>query len=170
MFAEMTGLTLSSILTTQLDKVILSKMLSLEKFGYYTLACVVANGLNMIIVPIFNAIFPRYSELATLRDDNALKQLYHTSTQLMALLILPVAMTLVFFSYEILLVWTGNSLTAQNTSPIVSILIIGTALNGLMVLPYVVHFNVLVTVVTRDDPRQLRVVEAFVIIILTNYY
>lgn len=134
--AGMSGISILAVILTQLDKVILSKMLSLETFGYYTLACVVTGGLSIITTSITNAIFPRFSALAILCDDNALKQLYHTSTQLMVILVLPVAMTAVFFSYEILLVWTGSSIIAQNTSPLLSIIIIGTALNVLMYLPY----------------------------------
>ena len=37
----------------QLDKVILSKILSLEMFGYYTLASMVAMSLGRLALPIF---------------------------------------------------------------------------------------------------------------------
>jgi O-antigen/teichoic acid export membrane protein len=54
----------------------------------------------------------------------------------MAVLILPVASIVMLFSYDILLLWTGNVEAARNAAPIASILVIGTALNGLMNLPY----------------------------------
>jgi len=54
----------------------------------------------------------------------------------MSVMILPAAIVVSFFSSEILLLWTGDPVTVANTHSIVSLLIIGTALNGLMNLPY----------------------------------
>lgn len=132
----MSGITLSALILTQLDKVILSKLLSLEMFGYYALAGVIGNGLNGLIGPIFNAVFPRFSVLVAARDENGLRNLYHSGTQLMAALTIPVAAVLALFPFDVLLLWTGSTETAQNASPIVSLLVVGTALNGLMNLPY----------------------------------
>jgi O-antigen/teichoic acid export membrane protein len=135
--AGMSGITLSALILTQLDKVILSKLLSLEMFGYYTLAGVVSTGLSgLLIGPIFSALFPRFSALVAVGDRETLKGLYHRGTQLMATLILPVAAMLALFSEDILSLWTGNANAVLYASPIVSLLVIGTALNGLMNLPY----------------------------------
>jgi O-antigen/teichoic acid export membrane protein len=134
--AGMGGLGLSGIILTQLDKVILSKLLSLEMFGYYTLAGVLGRCPYVLITPVFNAFFPRFSALVAMGDEGALKRLYHRGSQLMATLVIPVAAVVSLFSYELLLLWTGNVETAHNAAPIASVLVIGTALNGLMNLPY----------------------------------
>lgn len=133
--AGMSGITILATILTQLDKIILSKMLSLEMFGYYTLAGVVATALYRLVGPVFSAVYPRLTQLASLGDPEELKRLYHRSCQFVAVLILPVSAVLVFFSYEILMLWTQNSVTVENTYRLVSILILGTALNGLMHLP-----------------------------------
>ena len=132
----MSGITVSALVLTQLDKLILSKLLTLEMFGYYMLASVIGNGLNVFIGPIFNAVFPRFSVLVAARDEKGLRDLYHSGTQLMAALTLPVAAVLVLFPADVLLLWTGNAETARIAAPIASVLVIGTALNGLMNLPY----------------------------------
>jgi O-antigen/teichoic acid export membrane protein len=134
--AGLTGISVSAIILTQADKIILSKILPLEMFGYYTLATVVANTLYGFIGPVFSAMFPRFSQLVSLNDQDTLKELYHKACQFMSVMILPAAIVVSFFSSEILLLWTGDSLIVSNTHRIVSILIIGTALNGLMNLPY----------------------------------
>ena len=54
----------------------------------------------------------------------------------MAVLILPVAVVIALFSHEILFIWTQNQETADKTYLLVSIMICGTALNGLLNLPY----------------------------------
>jgi O-antigen/teichoic acid export membrane protein len=134
--AGMSGITVFATILTQLDKAILSKILSLEMFGYYSLASIVAMSLSRLFTPIFVSIYPRFTQLVAINDQHGLKQLYHTSCQFMSVLILPVAFVIALFSYEIILLWTQNPETAKRTHLLVSILICGTAINGLMNLPY----------------------------------
>ncbi len=134
--AGMSGITVLSLILTQLDKVLLSRLLTLKFFGYYTLAGIIANSLLTLVGPIFNTLFPQFSALVTVGDEAALKRLYHRSAQLLAVLILPAAAILFFFSFDILQIWTSNVETAYNTAPLVSLLVIGTALNGIQNVPY----------------------------------
>jgi O-antigen/teichoic acid export membrane protein len=134
--AGMTGLTVSAVLLTQLDKWILVQILSLENFGYFSLAVTFANALYLVITPIFSAVYPRFSVLIAKGDQASLSQLYHLVTQAMAVAVVPVAATLSLFSYDILLLWTRSETVANASSLIASILVIGTALNGLMNLPF----------------------------------
>ncbi|MHB8846037.1 MAG: oligosaccharide flippase family protein [Nitrospirota bacterium] len=135
--AGMSGISISAIILMQLDKLILSKLLSLETFGYYVLAgtaCSVVPA--MLVGPIFNALFPRFSSLIAVNDEIELTRLYHQGTQLMAVIVLPVTFMLAFYSYDILFLWTGSATAAREASPIISILILGMALNAFMTLPY----------------------------------
>lgn len=132
----MSGITITALVLTQLDKLFLARLVSLEDFGYYVLGGTVSAGLYLIITPIFHAIFPRFSALVEAGDTANLRHLYHAGSQLMAALILPTAALLALFPYEILLAWTGDARAASSVAPIVRPLVIGTALNGLMNLPY----------------------------------
>lgn len=134
--AGMAGITALAVLLTQLDKVIVSKLLSLETFGYYTLAGQVATCMSTIASPVFTAMFPRFSQLVMLEDEQALSALYHRACQLVSVLVLPVAAVLVVFSREVLLLWTHNEMVAEKAHLLVSLLVGGSALNGLMSMPY----------------------------------
>jgi len=134
--AGLSGISVFAVILTQLDKVILSKMLSLEMFGYYMLASTVAMSLTRIFTPVFLSIYPRFTQLVSANNHDELKRLYHKSCQFIAVLVLPVAIVIAFFSYEVILLWTQNPITAERTHLLVSILICGTALNGLMNPPY----------------------------------
>ena len=134
--AGMTGITVLVTILTQLDKVILSKMLPLEIFGYYTLAGVVAMTLYRLIGPVFSAIYPRFTQLVSLGDQHGLKELYHTICQFISVLIFPVGFIIAFFSYDLLLIWTQNQLITENTYLLVSILTCAMVLSGLMYIPY----------------------------------
>ncbi len=132
----MSGITLAGLILTQTDKIILSKLLSLDLFGYYMVASTFANCVIIISSPVFNAAFPRFTTLVAIGDERTLKQLYHRIAQVLAVLTLAPAAVVMLFSLDILSVWSGNIETARHTAPLLSILVAGTALNGLMHLPY----------------------------------
>jgi len=137
--AGVTGISALTTILTQLDKIILSKMLSLEFFGYYALAFSIANILNQLSAPISTVFFPAFSKIVSSGNMNELSALYHKSCQFMALCILPAAATLALFSEEILTLWLKNPATVSHTHAILSLLIIGTAINALVTMPYVLQ-------------------------------
>ncbi len=135
------GTTILGIILTQVDKIILSKMLSLEMFGYYALASIIALSPLRVSVSLFASIYPRFTQLVSLNAEEGLKQLYHKGCQFMAVLILPASIVVALYSYEIILLWTQNPITAQKSHVLVSILICGTALNALMYLPHALQLS-----------------------------
>ncbi|MEI7868324.1 MAG: oligosaccharide flippase family protein [Candidatus Methylumidiphilus sp.] len=132
----MMATTLLVLLLMQVDKIILSRVLSLEMFGYYTLAGTVAQSLALLITPVTQAYYPRFTELATQGDIAGLIALHHQSAQLICVLVVPVALMLMFFGENILQLWTGNAVLAQDVAPILALLTLGTLLNGFMHIPY----------------------------------
>jgi O-antigen/teichoic acid export membrane protein len=124
-----------------MDKIILSKMLSLEMFGYYALASLIAMSPMRLSLPVFSSIYPRFSQLVSLNEQESLRQLYHKGCQFMAVLILPASIVVALYSYEFILLWTQNPITAENSHLLVSILICGTALNTLMDLPHALQWS-----------------------------
>ena len=132
----MSGISLLGVILTQMDKIILSKLLPLEMFGYYTLASMVALSLVRLSTPIFISIYPRFTQLVSANKLDELIRLYHKSSQIIAVLTLPVAIVTALFSYEIIFLWTQNPVTAEKAHILVSILISGTACYSLMYPPY----------------------------------
>lgn len=132
----MSGIALSGLVFTQLDKVILSKMLGLEEFGQYMLATVVVSGLYALIMPTFNVVYPRMSTLVATGETAKLTDLYRLGTRMFATVIFPVAMLLAVFSEDLVRVWTGDPGIASSVAPVISLLVIGSALNGVMFFPY----------------------------------
>ncbi len=130
------GISVTTIILTQLDKVILSKMVTLEMFGYYTLAVTVSSSLNRAQYAINGALFPRFSQLVKLGDQQGLRQLYHRACQLVSVLTLPLAVMVALFSPEILILWTKNPLIVQHTDILVGLLVVGTGLNSMLAMPY----------------------------------
>ena len=168
--AGMAGISILSTLLTQLDKIILSKMLPLEIFGYYTLAGVVAMSLYRLVSPVFSAIYPRFTQLVSRGDQDGLRQLYHKSSQFLSVLIFPVTLVVAMFSYDILLIWTQNPTTAEKAHLLVTVLICGTALHGLMHIPYALQLASGWTQLTFFTNLVAVLVLVPVIIYLANQY
>lgn len=139
--AGIAGISLTTILLTQVDKIILSKMLSLEQFGYYTISCTLGFMIYQIASPLTQSYFPKFSNLISLNKTDELKNLYHQGCQMISVLVLPATFILVFFSKELIFIWTKNLTTAENTWMITAIYALGTGLNGLMNIPYVLTLS-----------------------------
>lgn len=121
---------------SQFDRLALASLRPLEDLGYYTLALSAASGLGRMVQPMFNALYPRFSRLIARHEDATLRELYHLSSQYLAVVIAAVAMVLIVFSREVLFLWTGDAHLADKVALPLSILVAGSALNGLMNIPY----------------------------------
>lgn len=132
----LTAVSLTGILLTQLDSIILSKILLLNDFGYYTLAFTVGSVLYMIVGPVSQSYFPKFSALLAEGNEEQLKRTYHQGCQLVTLLVLPFALFLALFSREILFIWTDNQQTVDNTWKIASVVSLAVAIHCLMMMPY----------------------------------
>ncbi len=132
------GMSINSVLwviLSQLDKIILIKMLPLKTFGYYAVASTAAAATYFLSGPLFTTFLPRYTQLYAAGDDERLKATYRISCRLNALIIIPTVILLALFSQEALLFWTRNPDIASNAHLLLSLLVIGHGLNLLASLP-----------------------------------
>ena len=132
----MVGITFLSILLMQIDKVLLSRLLPLEIFGYYSLAATVAATLYYFITPVTTALYPHLTALSLQTDELRLVSVYHRGAQLIAVLATPPALLLAFYPEGIVYLWSGNVGLANALGSLLAALAIGNLLNGLMYLPY----------------------------------
>lgn len=167
------GIMATSIVTlglVQLDKLVLSRLLSLEHFGYYSLAAVAAGGLHYLIGPIFTAAFPRFSQLIALGQHDALRIDYHRVAQFTSVLVLSAAMVLIAFAPEVMGLWTQNVEIAERTYPLVMILAAGTALNGVIHVPYALQLASGWTTLTMYINAGALVVMAPLAFVIGHYF
>lgn len=134
--AGISGIALSALLLTQIDKVILSRLLSLSEFGRYTLATLVVSGLYLFITPVFNVIYPRFSALHAQGKHSDLESLYRLGTRLFGTMLFPIAMVLAVFAEDLVRLWTGDAAIASSVAVVIPLLAIGSALHGVMYFPY----------------------------------
>jgi O-antigen/teichoic acid export membrane protein len=133
--AGMMALTCLSLFLTQVDKILLTRLLSLRNFGYYTLAGVIASGLNALTGAIAAAFYPRFTALATAREHAAFRAAYHQGAQLVTVLTGAAAVVLMVFGDRVMLLWTADPALAQRVAPLLTVMALGTLLSGLMWIP-----------------------------------
>lgn len=130
------SITFLALLLTQVDKIILSKLLTLKEYGYYTIAGVVAGALSMLVGPICQAALPRLSELRARNEQESFVRIYHSGAQLVTVVMGSAAVVLFAFAETILRLWTQDAELAGRTAPLLRILTLGNMLHGLMWIPY----------------------------------
>lgn len=128
--------TISSLGLTHFDKVILSSLLSLEDFGYFTFASSSAAILHLLITPIVIFIGPKLAHLQKLEIEHELGKIFIFGCEAIALLVCSVGGVLCIFAHEILLIWTRDLNVADSTYIIFSILVLGNIINSMMWVPF----------------------------------
>lgn len=128
------------VLVTQTDKLVLSKLLPLADYAYFTLAVLVASGVMIVSGPISVALLPRLAKLAAMDDETGLIRLYRNATQLVAVIAIPAATVLAFFSEQVLWAWTGDPELARKATTVLTLYAIGNGILALSAFPYYLQY------------------------------
>jgi len=128
------------VLVTQVDKLILSGILSLNDYGYFTLSVLVASGILVISGPVSGAIMPRMSRLFAENKFDDLLIVYRNSTQLVSVIAGTAAIIIAFWAEPILLVWSGDATVAANSSYILKLYALGNAVLAIAAFPYYLQY------------------------------
>lgn len=128
------------VLVTQTDKLVLSKLLPLADYGYFTLAVLAASGVMMISGPISGALLPRMARLQAEGDGAGLISLYRNATQMVAVIAIPACLVLAFFAEQVLWVWTGDAHAATKAAPVLRLYALGNGFLAMAAFPYYLQF------------------------------
>lgn len=128
------------VLVTQTDKLVLSKLLPLSEYAYFTLAVLVASGVMIISGPISGALLPRLTKLSAAGDEVGLIQLYRNATQFVAIIAIPASLVLALFPEQILWAWTGDLNVVAKAAPILTLYALGNGILALAAFPYYFQF------------------------------
>jgi O-antigen/teichoic acid export membrane protein len=128
------------VLVTQTDKLILSGILPLAEYGYFTLAVLVASGIMVISGPISSAIMPRMARLNAEGKHDEMIQVYRNATQLVTVICGSAAITIAFTAEKLLFAWTGDTELAQQAAPILRLYAIGNGFLALAAFPYYLQY------------------------------
>ncbi len=96
------------IVITQTDKLILSGVLSLAEFGYFSLVALVAGGVTSLSEPIARAIMPRMTLLLSQGKKDEMLIIYRQSSQVVTVVALSVSLMIGLYALPLIYAWTGD--------------------------------------------------------------
>ena len=128
------------VFVTQTDKLVLSGILTLKDYGYFTLAVLVANGIMVISGPISSAIMPRMARLHAENKHDELIKIYRQSTQVVAIIACSAAVVIASLAYPLLLAWTNDPIVANEAAPVLRLYAIGNAFLTISAFPYYLQY------------------------------
>ena len=139
--AGMLMISILSLAATQADKIVLSRLISLEDFGYYVFAANLALVIQLVFAPAMTAVYPRIVGFIAKAQDVELRATFHRMARIIAALTAPIAALLVIFGETLIRVWSGDPVLASNAGPLLSIIALATFLHAQCVLPYYVQLG-----------------------------
>ena len=130
------AVTALGLLLTQIDRLTLSALRPLQEFGYYAVAITISGGLGRLVQPMFNAVYPRLSRFAASGEQVEMSELYHLASQAVAVVVAAIAALICVYARAVLWLWTGDAELAARLALPLTLLFAGSAINGVMNLPY----------------------------------
>jgi O-antigen/teichoic acid export membrane protein len=101
------------VVITQTDKLILSGILSLSEFGYFSLLALVSGGVTMLSGPISQAIMPRMTILLAQGKNEEMLRIYRQGSQIVTFITFAVALTIGLYAEQLLYAWTGDRIASS---------------------------------------------------------
>jgi len=108
----------------QLDRIVLSRMYTLDVLAIYLLPLTLTGALGYLAAPITAAFYPRFVHAYAQRDALTLARTFHLCCQFISALVVPAAAILALFPELVLLTWTSNPELARKSAPMLQLLAI----------------------------------------------
>jgi len=128
---QMNLIGLTALVLSQADRIAVTKLLSLEALGYYTIAYTAATIVSLIQNAINSASFPAFSFSHSRGAQNELTARYNKASQLMSLVVVLPCCAITFFGHAILSFWI-DAKTADAATVSMMLLAIGFSLNAVV--------------------------------------
>jgi len=124
----MAAIAVLSMLITQMDRIFVSKMLSLQAFGYYSLAYTIGAAISLLQLSINNASLPAFAEAAS-HSGRELALRYDKVSEFTSFVVALPCCLLIFYGADILRVWVSED-AARGASLPLMLLAVGFFVNA----------------------------------------
>ncbi|MDP1740196.1 oligosaccharide flippase family protein [Polaromonas sp.] len=129
--AAMNLIALTALVLSQADRLAVTKFLSLEALGYYSIAYNASIAISLVQSAINSASFPAFSHSFSTGQHADLLSRYGKASQLMGLVVALPCFALVFFGHEVLQLWI-NARVADEAALTMAWLALGFFFNAMV--------------------------------------
>ena len=125
-----------SALNTQLDKLCLSKFLSIEVLGVYTLSFTIARMIYVISNPFMQASFPLFTSFYTGGKIKEAQKLYNQMMKIQGAFVYTALSIILIYGYDLLYIWNGDKNLSQDAAQYLPYIAVGIAISVMQEIPY----------------------------------
>lgn len=123
-------------LNSQIDKLVISKLLNVESLGYYTLSTSIAMGIFVLVTPISTSLLPRFTSLYSVGKTGEAELLFVRINLIINIVAFSIMIHMILFSEELIWIWTGNIQLASKAFIYLPIISISYTMLSLAIIPY----------------------------------
>ena len=123
-------------INTQMDKLAISKLLSIESLGFYTLSVSLAQGILVLVNPVTTASLPRFTALYSAGKNKEASELYHKISIITSIIVFSFMANMVLFPQNLLWIWTGKMDLAEKSSMYLPIIAVSISMLSIATIPY----------------------------------
>ena len=156
----MFSITLLAVMTQQLDKGILSYLLSVNQLGYYSLAFTISLFLVSSVNPFAVTILPKLTAFFTNNKPKEAIKLFTIFQKISLIVILSLSLNLMFFSYDFVYLWLGDEIIAKKVSTFLPLIVLGYTFMAISVMLY--------NVVIANGYTKLNIILSTISVIITT--
>jgi len=124
------------VMASQIDKLLLSGLLTLADYGAFSLAVSAAAGVLLATGSLADALIPRLTRMQAQGAAALMSDLYHRATQWTVILAAASAAFLAAHAERVLAVWTGDAALAARMAPVLALYAAGNAVMAVGAMPY----------------------------------
>ncbi|MGF6779627.1 O-antigen/teichoic acid export membrane protein [Paraburkholderia sp. GAS334] len=125
--------------TTQIDKVILSKMLTLPAFGVFSMATLLAGGILLLANPIQQSFIPRFTADSIGDGERAIVS-YFLASEITMIAVIPVAVIFAAVPELVLRLWSLSAPSTPEAWRILQCYAIGNACSAIAGLSFLLQY------------------------------
>ena len=128
------------IVLTQMDKVLLSELLPLDQYGYFSLVALITTGILMLTNPLVQALLPRLTVLMAEGRRQDMHALFLLANRFTCTFLFPLAAIIALHAESLIFAWTGDQAAAQWSRPVLSWYVLGSAIMAVSAFQFYLQY------------------------------
>ncbi|KPZ24407.1 MULTISPECIES: lipopolysaccharide biosynthesis protein [Pseudomonas syringae group] len=125
------SLSLSAVLwvvLTQMDKALLSNVLPLDQYGYFSLVALITTGILMLANPLIQTLLPRMTVLMAEGKRDDMHALFLGANRMACSVLFPLAAVIALHAEPLIFAWSGDEMAARWSRPVLGWYALGSAI------------------------------------------
>lgn len=137
---QLSILSISWVVVTQVDKLVLSKFMTLDNYGFYSLAVSLSGAILIFAAPLNQILMPKLTGLFNNNDRDGFYRVYFISFSILCMISISLGIFLFIFGSEVVYLWTSEQVLSVRANEYLGFLSLGNSISVLMSMVFLLLF------------------------------